>query len=258
MAAKRAAIPKLMSAHTARIIAPQFMGYVYQLLAGMGWTSIHWLHRIRQPTLVMAGSDDPLVPPVNARIISMLIPNNRLFIVAGGGHLFMLHSIDKVVPVIRTFLDSEAPLTALSSRLLTPIAAVSMMRRNIAATQHRRPHEFPGKNARNHRRPARPRRRARECRRHHRAHPRPGRRQAGRRPQGSFATLTVAGRELNKVARRHAARFVKENSAIAVDAGKDVSALARTTYATLDPASRRRPKARKAPAARKRAATKAA
>ena len=41
--------PKLMSAHTARIIAPQFMGYVYQLLAGMGWTSIHWLHRIRQP-----------------------------------------------------------------------------------------------------------------------------------------------------------------------------------------------------------------
>ena len=102
--------PKLIAAHTARIIAPQFMGYLYQLFAGMGWTSIHWLHRIRQPTLVMAGSDDPLVPPVNARIISFLIPNNRLFILAGGGHLFMLHSIDKVVPVIRTFLDSEAPL----------------------------------------------------------------------------------------------------------------------------------------------------
>jgi poly(3-hydroxyoctanoate) depolymerase len=103
--------PKLIAAHTARVIPPQFMGYVYQLFAGMGWTSIHWLHRIRQPTLVMAGSDDPLVPPVNARIISFLIPNNKLFILAGGGHLFMLHSIDKVVPVIRTFLDSEAPLT---------------------------------------------------------------------------------------------------------------------------------------------------
>jgi poly(3-hydroxyoctanoate) depolymerase len=103
--------PRLMSAHTARIIPPQFMGYVYQLVAGMGWTSIHWLHRIRQPTLVMAGSEDPLVPPVNARIIAMLIPNNRLFIVPGGGHLFMLHSIDKVVPMIRAFLDSEAPLS---------------------------------------------------------------------------------------------------------------------------------------------------
>ena len=75
-------------------------------------SSIHWLHRIRQPTLVMAGSEDPLVPPVNARIISMLIPNNRLFILPGGGHLFMLHSIDKVVPMIRKFLESEAPLAA--------------------------------------------------------------------------------------------------------------------------------------------------
>ncbi len=102
--------PKIMSAHTARIIAPQFMGYIYQLLAGMGWTSIHWLHRIRQPTLIMAGADDPLVPPVNSRIISLLVPNNRLFIVPGGGHLFMLHSLEKVVPVIRDFLDSESPL----------------------------------------------------------------------------------------------------------------------------------------------------
>ncbi len=104
--------PKLMSAHTSRIIAPQFMGYIYQLLAGVGWTSIHWLHRIRQPTLVMAGADDPLVPPVNARIIAMLVPNNRLHIVPGGGHLFMLHSLDKVAPVIREFLESEAPLAS--------------------------------------------------------------------------------------------------------------------------------------------------
>ena len=78
----------------------------------MGWTSIHWLHRLRQPTLVMAGAEDPLVAPVNARIISRLIPNNRLFIVPGGGHLFMLHSIDKVVPVVRGFLDSKIPLAA--------------------------------------------------------------------------------------------------------------------------------------------------
>ncbi|HTU64915.1 MAG TPA: poly(3-hydroxyalkanoate) depolymerase [Steroidobacteraceae bacterium] len=100
----------IMSAHASRVIAPQFMGYLYQLFAGMGWTSIHWLHRIRQPTLVLAGSEDPLVPPVNARILSMLIPNNRLFMVPGGGHLFMLHSIDKVTPVLTTFLDSGTPL----------------------------------------------------------------------------------------------------------------------------------------------------
>ena len=73
--------------------------------------------------------------------------------------------------------------------------------------------------------------------------------------KGSFATLTIAGRELNKVARRHATRFVKENSAIAANAGKDVSALARTTYATLTQRAAA-PKARKA--ARKRATRKAA
>ena len=41
-----------------------------------------------------------------------LAANNRLFIVPGGGHLFMLYSIDKVVPVVRGFLDSEVPLAA--------------------------------------------------------------------------------------------------------------------------------------------------
>lgn len=98
--------PDLITAHTTRVIPPQIMGYLYQLLAGVGWTSIHWLHRLKQPTLVMAGSDDPLVPPINARILSLLIPNSRLHIVAGGGHLFMLHCLDVVVPVIREFLDA--------------------------------------------------------------------------------------------------------------------------------------------------------
>ena len=98
--------PELIAAHTSRIIPPRFLGYVYQLFAGMGWTSIHWLHRLKQPTLIMAGSDDPLVPPVNARILSLFIPNNRLHIVAGGGHLFMLHRLDEVGTVIREFLDA--------------------------------------------------------------------------------------------------------------------------------------------------------
>jgi hypothetical protein len=76
--------------------------------------------------------------------------------------------------------------------------------------------------------------------------------------KGSLEALTVAGRQFNEVARRHAIRFVKENSAIAVDAGRDVSALARTTYVTLAKRTAGRQKARKAPASRKRTARKAA
>jgi poly(3-hydroxyoctanoate) depolymerase len=104
--------PEVMTHHTSRIVAPQVMGYIYQLLAGWGWTSIHWLHKLKQPTLVLAGSDDPLVPTANARILSLLIPNNRLFIVPGGGHLFLLYSIGKVAPVIREFLDARDPIPA--------------------------------------------------------------------------------------------------------------------------------------------------
>ena len=107
--------PDLIAAHTARIIPPRVLGYLYQLYAGMGWTSIHWLHRLKQPTLIMAGSDDPLVPPVNARILSMCIPNNRLYIVAGGGHLFMLHRLAEIGPVIGEFLDAPDAAAAIAT-----------------------------------------------------------------------------------------------------------------------------------------------
>lgn len=105
--------PELVTAHTARVIPPHFMGYVYQLVAGVGWTSVHWLHKLKQPTLIMAGSDDPLVPPVNARLLSLLIPDNRLVIIPGGGHLFMLHCLDQVIPVIHDFLGAASAERAL-------------------------------------------------------------------------------------------------------------------------------------------------
>jgi hypothetical protein len=68
-----------------------------------------------------------------------------------------------------------------------------------------------------------------------------------------ISVLNVAGRELNKVARRHAVRFVKQNSTIAAAVRKDVTDLARTTYASLAPRTAPK-KARRATTARKRAA----
>ena len=77
--------------------------------------------------------------------------------------------------------------------------------------------------------------------------------------KGSLVTLSTAGRELNKVARQHAVRFVKQNSAIALDAGKDVSSLARTTYATLNGAPKTKAKSKRATrVTRKRATAKSA
>jgi poly(3-hydroxyalkanoate) depolymerase len=101
--------PELVREHSGRIVPPSTQGYLYQLLAGMGWTSVWWLHRLPQPTLILAGSDDRLVPAINARLLALLIPNNRLHVIPGGGHLFMLHRLDVVVPLITEFLDRPAP-----------------------------------------------------------------------------------------------------------------------------------------------------
>lgn len=101
--------PDRIAEFSARVKPPQSMGYAYQLLAGYGWTSVYWLHRLRQPTLVMAGSDDPLVPVVNARFLAWMIPNSRLRVIEGGGHLFMLFSIERVAPLIREFLEAPPP-----------------------------------------------------------------------------------------------------------------------------------------------------
>ena len=73
---------------------------------GGGWTSILWLRRIKQPTLVLMGRDDPIVPMVNGRILAGLIPNSRL-VTIDDGHLFLLSRIPDIVPVIRDFLNAN-------------------------------------------------------------------------------------------------------------------------------------------------------
>jgi poly(3-hydroxyalkanoate) depolymerase len=82
------------------------IGYYRQLLAGVGWTSIHWLHRLRQPTLILTGRDDPIVPCVNGRIMAWLIPNCRLHIF-DDGHLGLVTSAEELAPIVRRFLTAE-------------------------------------------------------------------------------------------------------------------------------------------------------
>lgn len=98
--------PGLLREHGQRTKPPRGRGYLYQLLALAGWTSIAWLPRLRQPTLVMAGRDDPIVPPVNGRILAALIPNARLCLV-DDGHLFLLSLPNQMAPLVREFLSSR-------------------------------------------------------------------------------------------------------------------------------------------------------
>jgi poly(3-hydroxyalkanoate) depolymerase len=78
-------------------------GYLYQLLAGSVWTSLPFLWMIRQPTLVLAGDDDPIVPQVNGWIMARLIPHGRLHVFEGG-HVEAVLRPESVAPAIDQFL----------------------------------------------------------------------------------------------------------------------------------------------------------
>ena len=82
------------------------LGYFYQLMAAMGWTSIPWLKLLRQPTLILAGDDDRIVPAINAKIMHHLIPHSKLHIYHGG-HLGLLTHARELTALIEEFLSVE-------------------------------------------------------------------------------------------------------------------------------------------------------
>jgi poly(3-hydroxyoctanoate) depolymerase len=82
---------------------------LYRMAPLFGWTSLPWLWAIGQPTLVIAGDDDPVTPLVNHRIIATLMPRATLHIVRDGGHLVLLDSAHQLGPLITSFLAGDPP-----------------------------------------------------------------------------------------------------------------------------------------------------
>jgi poly(3-hydroxyalkanoate) depolymerase len=80
-------------------------GYYYQLAASTGWSSLPFLKLIRQPTLLVMGDDDPIVPLVNARIMARLLPDARLHVYEGG-HIGLITEAKELAPVVEEFLDA--------------------------------------------------------------------------------------------------------------------------------------------------------
>ncbi len=86
--------------------APSVGGYLAQLYAIAGWTSVPWLRRLPQRTLVLAGDDDPIVPLVNGRLLGWLVPDSRLHVLRGGGHLFLVERPAEVAAIVTEFLTA--------------------------------------------------------------------------------------------------------------------------------------------------------
>jgi poly(3-hydroxyalkanoate) depolymerase len=88
--------------------APSTRAYLQQMTAisqFSGWT---FLHRVRCPALVLNGDDDPLIRTINARLLAALLPNARMQVLKGSGHLFMLFSAGETARLIREFMAASA------------------------------------------------------------------------------------------------------------------------------------------------------
>ena len=98
--------PELARPHLRHVRWSSDYGYYLQLLAAVAWTSLPWLALLRQPTLVMSGADDPLVPAANAKILARLIPAARLVSI-DDGHLFLVTSAPESARIIHEFLTED-------------------------------------------------------------------------------------------------------------------------------------------------------
>lgn len=82
-------------------------GVFLQVAAFSTWSSLPWLHQLEVPTLVLAGSEDPMAPAANSELLARRIPGAVLRVFDRSGHLLLFESAAQVAAVISEFLDSE-------------------------------------------------------------------------------------------------------------------------------------------------------
>lgn len=91
-------------------------GTVRGYLRALGNTMAHWRRdpplrpaEITQPTLILWGAADRWLPPSRGERLHGLIPNSRLALVSGGGHLFLEEQPEAALRLIEEFLLDDAP-----------------------------------------------------------------------------------------------------------------------------------------------------
>jgi pimeloyl-ACP methyl ester carboxylesterase len=87
-------------------------GVMYQIAGYSMWSSANWLHLLRQPTLVLAGDEDPMAPVANSHLLAARIPKAELRVFDQAGHLFLFDLAEEAAPVITDFLTRTAAVPA--------------------------------------------------------------------------------------------------------------------------------------------------
>lgn len=95
--------PDLFKEYTKHALRPSYEGYKAQVQAMCSWTSLGWVHKLEQPTLVISGLYDALIPAFNQFTLASLIPGSKLATYPAG-HLLMYSKRVEVSQEIIEFL----------------------------------------------------------------------------------------------------------------------------------------------------------
>jgi len=83
---------------------PDPAGWAAQAAAGSAWDADGRLARIAAPTLVVAGTADAVVDPRNAQLLADAIPDARLELIEGAGHLLFWECAEEFAELVESFL----------------------------------------------------------------------------------------------------------------------------------------------------------
>jgi pimeloyl-ACP methyl ester carboxylesterase len=86
---------------------PDPLGFLWQLLAFSSWSSIPFLGAIRAPTLVVCGTRDRVVPPINSRVLAGRIPDASLVMLPGGHDLQRSQPANALARAVEHFLEAR-------------------------------------------------------------------------------------------------------------------------------------------------------
>ncbi len=87
--------------------APSTRGYVLQMTAFSMFNSLPWLHRVRQPTLLLSGSHDRLIPVANSAVLAAYLPNARLRVLRNWGHYLLHDAASGAGEIVTDFLSAD-------------------------------------------------------------------------------------------------------------------------------------------------------
>ncbi|QCO57719.1 alpha/beta fold hydrolase (plasmid) [Pseudorhodobacter turbinis] len=97
--------PELFREYSRHAIRPSYEGYSAQVKAMCSWSSLPWLHQLKQPTQIIAGAGDTLIPIPNQILLASLIPNAKLQIYPAG-HLVMYSRRAEIGQLVTGFLNA--------------------------------------------------------------------------------------------------------------------------------------------------------